>query len=525
MERVFTAVIADDEPAILSNLQNSPIWNDLGIKIISSASDGEECFESILRLKPDFAVVDIRMPKLSGLDVIKKCSEAGLQTQIIIISGYNEFTYAKEAIKYGAKAYILKPIDQTELREELMILKSKLDNSIKATDPTKYSTSFFKDLIEGRITDSSIIARMLPTLDSKLTDTDCFVLRIVFKSDLTNVHYSSFNDLLNTTLTSLRFKHIYIDKNSVAIIINIANITPFEVAQNLINALDNHNFPKSIIGIGDIVPGLYQCPYSSSRAMITVAYSIYDTKRRIFTYLDICTVAPPSKAPYDAKQMSQAIIEIDKEKITQLIEDYISSVCYVPMPSPNYLYSHTNTFVQMVISELNPVLHESPIRFSISNITNKDSLEEIKKTLLDFFLEIANYLLQIYGPTKPRLIMDQANGLYDEEEELIKNAKLYIKENISSGIQISDIADNANLSPTYFAIYFKNKTGETLRDYLLKEKMEWAGRRLTKGEDSVEEIATSLGYSDYHAFSRAFKKVYGEAPSTFRDKIKKWLKR
>lgn len=69
MERVFTAVIADDEPAILSNLQNSPIWNDLGIKIISSASDGEECFESILRLKPDFAVVDIRMTKLSGIDL------------------------------------------------------------------------------------------------------------------------------------------------------------------------------------------------------------------------------------------------------------------------------------------------------------------------------------------------------------------------------------------------------------------------------------------------------------------------
>jgi YesN/AraC family two-component response regulator len=76
------------------------------------------------------------------------------------------------------------------------------------------------------------------------------------------------------------------------------------------------------------------------------------------------------------------------------------------------------------------------------------------------------------------------------------------------------------IEPTYFASYFKANTGQTLRDYLQQEKMEWAGKELLKKTMSVEDIAYYLGYSDYHAFTRAFKKVYGQTPSDFREKTK-----
>ena len=521
MERIFTFVIADDEPAIISNLNASPIWDKLGIKVIGSASDGEQCLNRIMTLKPDFAVIDIRMPVLSGLEVIKKCSDAGIQTQIIIISGYNEFTYAKEAIKYGAKAYILKPIDQDELAEELRLLSSRLDSRNKAADPAKYASSFFRDLVEGRITDSSVIHRILPTLDVRLTDTQCHAMRMTFRSDMSNTHYASFENIIDQVFPDRRAKYVFLDRHNLVLITNVRSVTPIEEAERLISLLDEKGYPHSVIGIGDTVPGLYQIPYSVNRAIMAASCRIYDRKRRIFTYLDICTVAPPATLPYDERAVADAVTENDTEGIKELVREFLRKVLYVEMPSCNYLYSVTDSFVQKVLSALSPLLHKCPITFPFQSVVKAESLDEIEGILNDFFISVASYLSGIYGQERARLLLDKANGLYDGEDEIIKNAKIYIKENITNGIQISDIAGNANLSPSYFAIYFKSKTGETLRDYLLNEKMEWAGKKLAKDDYSVEEIASELGYSDYHAFSRAFKRIYGESPSAFRDRIRK----
>ena len=95
----FTAVLADDEELILKRLEESVNWEELNIRLVSLAQNGKQALEAILTFKPDLAVIDIRMPEISGLEVIQRSRNAGIQTDFIILSGYDDFSYAQEAIR------------------------------------------------------------------------------------------------------------------------------------------------------------------------------------------------------------------------------------------------------------------------------------------------------------------------------------------------------------------------------------------------------------------------------------------
>ena len=91
--------------------------------------------------------------------------------------------------------------------------------------------------------------------------------------------------------------------------------------------------------------------------------------------------------------------------------------------------------------------------------------------------------------------------------------------NSEEQIRLEDIADIVNLSPSYAAIYFRKKTGTTLREFILERKMEDARKLLAIKDSSVTDIAFRLGYHDYRSFSRAFKNITGMTPSEFQDKF------
>lgn len=515
MEELYTCVIADDEPNILASLKAAPLFPRMGIRLIAACDNGEDALDRIITLKPDFAIVDIRMPKLTGLDILKRCADAGSMTSIIIISGFDTFAYAKEALKYGAKAYVLKPIDYDELAGELSIQISKLNNVRKKLNPVKPSTTFFKDLIEGRVVDSLFMHRILSSLNESITDTSCCVVTVSFTSGLSNMQSSEASPLVAKSLERVKSKFWFQDPLHMVIIVNIGDETPFAMASGLLDAFRQKGYPDVYLSVGDVVPGLYQCSYSYNRALMALSYKIYFPDKRVFTTLDICTATPTHESPLVGLDIEGAILSSDPFAISNCVHSFISNVLYVPAPSPNYLYSYCNTFAATVTKIFHSLLLNADIEPIYRTIPNLSSIKEITEVLIKYLTTVSGYILSVYGRDKAELLLAQERGLFADDDEIIRKSKLFIKENIGSGIQISDVASSVNLSASYFAIYFKNKTGVTLRDYILSEKMEWACRLLLEKNANVEEIAERLGYSDYHAFSRAFKKKNGQTPSSF----------
>ena len=116
---MLSVLIADDEKKVGLLIKNLIEWERLGLNFLGLVQDGQSAYDIILREHPDIVITDIRMPKLTGLEMIEKVSMSGIKVHFIVVSGYRYFEYAQRALKYGVKDYLLKPIDETELNKIL----------------------------------------------------------------------------------------------------------------------------------------------------------------------------------------------------------------------------------------------------------------------------------------------------------------------------------------------------------------------------------------------------------------------
>ena len=137
------AFLVDDEFLQRKLVKKSVDWQSIGIELCGEAEDGEEALEKIFMLKPDILIMDINIPYVNGIEVSKKVKKVFPETQVIILSAYGEFEYAKEALSFGALSFVLKPLNPKELTSELMKCKEKIQ---------KYSRDF-----EGMLSDKECI--------------------------------------------------------------------------------------------------------------------------------------------------------------------------------------------------------------------------------------------------------------------------------------------------------------------------------------------------------------------------------
>lgn len=124
---MYQVMLVDDEKWILESLRATVNWADFGFKVIGTAANGIEGYERIAEARPDAAFIDVRMPGRNGLELIGKLKEAGIPTKCVIASGFAEFEYAHQAIRYGAVGYCLKPFQAEEIAETLRTVKIMLD--------------------------------------------------------------------------------------------------------------------------------------------------------------------------------------------------------------------------------------------------------------------------------------------------------------------------------------------------------------------------------------------------------------
>ncbi len=529
----FTAIIADDEPAILKGLKESINWSELDLSIIALAHDGREALNLITKLNPDIAIIDIKMPTLSGLDVIRNAKDAGSATDFIILSGYNDFSYAKDAIKYGARAYLLKPLDKEEFYGEVYRICSERAHTLETPYPDRQflpygsETVFFNNLIDSKILDSGKIKNILLSSRINLSDSPCYVLVLLFAQDLAEnaleeLPFPLIIAKLNEHFDTIRHRFWKYDHQKIIGIFNTSNTTSFQIAMQCIDVLTAQNLPLPQIGVGDTVSGLFECPYSYNRALTALSYQLYDDRSKIFTYEFICTVPPKvTLSDIDYLPLVQAIVRRDKDAIKNYCDTFIDSLLYVTMPPPNYVFSLCYALFNLIEQEFSSFSQQDiTLTTNAKDLYQFKKLTQIRQWLTESFCQLSEFIDAVYGYSDPASSRKPAKITEDVKDNIIKTAKEYIHGNIQKHIKIEDIARQVHLSPSYFAIYFKNKTNINLRDYLLNEKMEYAKKKLSDPSISISDVAYDIGYGDYRSFSRAFKNIYGITPSDFQARNK-----
>ena len=123
---MYRVMIVDDEPTVRNGLKSLVDWNAYGFEVCAEAEDGVEGLEKIMNYRPDLVMADIKMPELGGIEMIQEARNQGFSGKCVILTGYSDFDFAKQAIKLGVEAYLLKPIDDDELTECVEKIRQEL---------------------------------------------------------------------------------------------------------------------------------------------------------------------------------------------------------------------------------------------------------------------------------------------------------------------------------------------------------------------------------------------------------------
>ncbi|MGI5990612.1 MAG: response regulator transcription factor [Lachnospiraceae bacterium] len=539
----YTAVICDDESSIVDELTHAVRWEELGISIVGSASGGREALDLILNKRPDIVIMDIRMPDLSGLEVMKAVREAKLTTEFIILSGYDEFNYAKEAIRFGAKAYLLKPLNLNELYDELydICTQSAGRQRPNAAYLKKITENFLRNLISGHITSQESLTSRLSGSGSFLHDGKSYCICLSWEEPILRNGATSARILHAIDTCSLKDPHVFLvyTDSQIAGVCNSGAGDPLGDCIRIQGKLADESIPTPLIGIGDPVESLLQVPYSYNRALTAMTYQIYNNRQNVFPWTVICATPPARKfTDIDCLSLVQCIVKGDRKGIQNACKDFLNELMYVPMPAPNYLLGGCYSLCQRIDREFAEWTQSDIQGLSAPReLYSLRSIDTITGWLIQRFTYLSEYIDAVYGYGRQKS-GSETSGLSSSEksakdglpvrtddpvkcdDEIVRKAASWIQSHILDNPRIEDVAREVHLSSSYFAIYFKKKTGINLRDYMLREKMEYARIALLKPETQVGELALTLGYNDYRSFSRAFKNITGLTPSDFQAKYR-----
>lgn len=517
--RTFQVLIADDEAAIRNGLQETIDWRQLNMSVSCSAKDGLEAWGFIKEYHPDIVITDIRMPRMSGLELIKECRGQDMKTMFIILSGYDDFAYAQTAIRYGARAYVLKPLKIEELTAELESLKSELERmeEASASNPPDYqllwSSSkqlFLNQLIHDEFRYESDIQVRLEAFPHHLGPGPYRVIVFSLFAEEVRLHPDLTSCLLRIGSRVLEGFPGEIWVSSPAQVVLLLHFPAKEdemINRRLLSCYKTfkaYSDCHMAIGLGSREEGLIHASDSYKKAMNALSYCLYESGQILYTESVICASPPTlSSKGVDTQPLISAIRSGNAQAIRDYCRRYFKALLYVPMPPPSYIRGMSIYLVTDAQNMLRSQITEDMEFFTeipYVSISRLDTFRQIEDWVTELFLFYGEFLSQYF---------------FNHKDGIIASAKAYISSHIHQKVPAEEVAAHVNLSPSYFTVYFKAKTGINFRNYVLNMKMEEAKRLLELSPGNINEIAWRVGYDDYRSFYRAFKNHTGMTPSQY----------
>lgn len=297
---MYTVVIADDELIIRQGLKCIINWEELGFSVIAEASNGEDALNIILDRKPDLVLLDIRMPKMLGIDVVQEARHQGYNGKFIILSGFTDFEYAQAAIKYGVNYYLTKPIDEDELFQTVTSLRDAFDAEAKEISKMEHYRSKAKNMILIDIlTNKAVYSQINPSDMNLEADKYQVVIYEKYSHHADQLSYR-FSDLLKVTNEqNSSYENITIDKNEILLLKGTFTLQKF---QEFLEHYEREQKPQKdspldslFITYGCAVDSLEKVPVSYAQALRLLQRRFFcEYRQHTIGYENCLTVIPIS---------------------------------------------------------------------------------------------------------------------------------------------------------------------------------------------------------------------------------------
>ena len=537
---MYKVLLVDDETLIREAISENIQWEEMGFSFMGACENGKQAIEAIEKEQPDLLLTDINMPFVDGMELTKFVYENYPDTKVIIISGFDEFEYAKNAVKYQVLEYILKPITPMEFSETLLRVKKMFDERKESRqDMKKIRSAYVSNLpmVQGRylhnLLNGTVDYSKLQDKQEELRlnlDANCYNTALVegdnlepFTSQYANVKdelalfaiYNITAELIASENCGIAFQGID-EKTAILFMGDEEEMLKLKIKQilpKIHQAIEEFLQIQVTIAVGKTVSRLEELPDSFAKTKSALEYKFmlggnqtieaeeYEEIRNSAKHVDIFEWA---------SQIATTIRTNKIEEIAQRTEQFIEQVktSYV---NKNRSFVYVQNLVLSVINllELPEELEEEIYgqeRNFMKQIYECENLDEIELRLRGTFRYICN-------------LMSNQRDSYGKRQAMM--ALEYIEKNYAdSTVSLNSVCTALAMSTSYFSSIFKNYTGETFIESLTKKRMEKAKILLEQGNLKTYEIAEAVGYSDAHYFSVAFKKMVGKTPTEYAREVR-----
>ena len=530
---LYRIILVDDEEEVRKSIIRKIDWQAVGFTVVGDAENGEDALEKIEALEPDVVLTDIRMPYMDGLTLAEKIRQRYPSMKIVIFSGYDDFDYAKRAIKLNVTEYILKPVNVEELTAILRRIQESLDEEIEQKRDVSllrenYRRSlpilreqFLKDLVSHQM-DGKTVNDRLEQYDIPLAGAKKWI-SIAVKAEISEVS----GELIPISVMQILEENL--KPYCRFSLFSFSGAADAEIAG--IVAIDENNSQTSMI---DILSDI--CKEIRKILMIPVTIGIGHSRtelglicesfRSALDALGYCAIVGSGSTIYindvepvntgklqftaeDESALIQAVKFGPEEKIRSVVSGIIGRMSDAKVHArqyQTYMFSTANCLVQLIQQydlEMGVLFGDTGMGtdpfMMIRQVMNR---EKFSKWLLEAALRI--------------------NGAMDQERDnttrqSMERAERYIMENYQDpDLSVEQVCRTLHMSPAYFSTMFKKATGQTYIGYLTDVRLNKAVELLNKTDDKTYVIAAKVGYQEQNYFSYVFKKKFGVSPTKFR---------
>jgi two-component system response regulator YesN len=513
---MLNLLIVEDEYMMREGLGRTFPWETWGCSLVGTAENGTKAVD-ILKMHPmDMVITDIRMPSMDGLELLKYIKEQYPLIKVILLSGYEDFKYAREGLRYGASGYVLKLNLLKELKQEVdkareEIISSKLMLEDYQISHTIVTQEIMRRTLIGERNSSFLNENSANSLEG--ISYKCMVIHIknyymMLKEmglEQLSIQINEIEAQLRLSAESMKleFHVIRVKENELVLIINRSLRTDEQLNELLIEAtiadlMKSCAFPV-VVGIGDYQQGLNGIVLSYQDArFLTFSSSSYDNTLRY------------DLAEYPNKHaLPEGLLQIEKKILIALeINDKHDTV------------ELTNEWFQAwrELAEINiPLLQQRCLELLTKYVMRFNEMFNVDKEIDNMsLLDIINYedidTLNGWFKTKISLlfhhkIIIKRSDVEDRIDRIVK----YIHLNAHDKITLKQMAEFVYLNPSYLSVLFKEKTGKSFTDYLIELKIKLAAAYIREGL-KVHEAAIEVGYEDLKHFRKMFFKYMGTNP-------------
>ena len=537
--------LAEDEVVIRETIKKMIPWEELGFELVGVAADGEMALPLLLRQKPDLLITDIKMPFMDGLTLARLAKKELPNLKIVILSGYDDFNYAKRAISIGVEDYLLKPITKKALSERLSEIRSRYED--EKTQKEYYekflremqayeknsSRDFFEALVRGSMDTMEVYKKAEKIgLDIVAEAYNILIFTMNCEEDFSGQkeEYSEWEaeSLLllegffagNPSATLFRsnvFSYGVLIKGQKEKIEEETRKCVEEIQKILNRKTERRQW---FLAAGQPVERLSQIQksYHTASRAFSQRY-LYD--ENILYYDEMKTIEVHSNAEESA--VNEYLQKVDVNALNPVILQKFLS---------NGLQEETKNFVKDYFYAIGQEPLESNIfrnyvalnvRFSVISFlkglgcdTKKVDSENTEEMLAECGKNIENAISYAENMISQAIVLrDQNSG--NKNRSILKNAVDFIESHyMEEEISLNTVANVANVSANHFSALFSQNMGQTFIEYLTSLRMNKAKELLRCTGMRSSEIAGEIGYKDAHYFSYLFKKTQGMTPSDYR---------